>query len=140
MTRRVILGRRGDGQRGIFVSPPGVDAFTAPLSLLTLSISEKVSQLLLLSYVTASQNVPLGVGYNPIVIITGRATISQSIGYEGYYGPVRPSPTFFSHYNAGTGGFTGEDPPSWAQIVGGGSHLYVNAGTVTSFAVFNRAI
>jgi len=60
MSNRVVLGARANGDVGLFVAPPGVNAMTAPDSALLLSATAKVSQLILMGRVTSSQIVALG--------------------------------------------------------------------------------
>ena len=55
MTRRIIGGSRANGDVGLFISPPGVDAFTAADAALILNVTSKVSQLLLLGRASSSQ-------------------------------------------------------------------------------------
>lgn len=92
MTRCVILGPRNDGTIGIFVSPAGVDAFTAADSALLLNISSKVSQLILLGRVSASAVITLGLSRSPYVFVTGQYDFSAIIGHTLGPGPARPSP------------------------------------------------
>jgi hypothetical protein len=97
MSRRIVLGPRSDGTAGLFVSPPGVDAFTAPDSSLVLNVSTKVSQLLLMGRVFADfQVVALNVSRSPIVMLTSQYDFSAVTGHTLGPGPMRPSPPALS--------------------------------------------
>lgn len=54
MSRRIVLGPRANGDVGLFVAPPGVDAMTAPDSALVLNVTSKVSQLVLMGRAASS--------------------------------------------------------------------------------------
>jgi hypothetical protein len=93
MTNRVVIGPRNNGDIGVFVSPPGVDADTAADSALRLSITSKVSQLILLGRVAAGTNlVALGLGRSPFVFLTSQWDFSGVAGHTLGPGPFRPSP------------------------------------------------
>jgi hypothetical protein len=93
MSRRIVLGARAAGDVGLFVSPPGVDAFTAPDSSLTLNVTSKVSQLLAMGRVFADgQVVALGMSRSPFVFLTSQYDFSAVIGHTLGPGPLRPSP------------------------------------------------
>lgn len=138
MTRRVVIGRRANGDTGVFVSPVGVDAYTTADANLVLGISARVSQLLLLGSVSSSQSVALGFGGVPHVLITSLQTVNLS--YITFNGPVRPSPMMTSTPD-GSGGYTYTSAdPSFADIASDGSSMYVTAPRKTIYAVYNRAI
>jgi hypothetical protein len=93
MTRRVIIGPRANSDVGIFTSPPGVDADTAADSQLIMSVTSKVSQLILMGHVAAGNNtVLLGLNQRPFVFITSQWDFNGVIGHTTGSGPVRPSP------------------------------------------------
>lgn len=129
MSLQVILGRRANGDNGIFGAPPGVDAFTAPDAQLTLNISSKVPQLILLGAVPSSQYVPLAAGRPPYVFITNRMSMVGTPGYGDLDGPIRPAPNGIY----GTAGICSAD------IAGDGSVMFVTvaAGARASYAVYN---
>lgn len=138
MTRRVVIGKRANGDTGVFVSPVGVDAYTAPDDSLILGISARVSQLLLLGRVGSSQSVTLGFGGIPHVLITSLQAVN--LGYISFTGPARPSPMMTSTPD-GSGGYTlSPANPSFADIASDGSSMYVTAPRNTIYAVYNRAI
>ena len=91
MSRRVVVGKRADGSTGLFISPPGVDAYTAPDSSLVLSVGAKVSQLILLGRVGSSSVISLGLSQRPIVWITSYNSIGLT-GDATRTGVIRPSP------------------------------------------------
>lgn len=132
MSRRVIIGKRGNGDVGLFVSPPGVDAFTASDSSLVLGISSKFSQLILLGHASSSQTVSLGLGAQPVVLLTTYGTTAVSGGGEssplpGVAGPTRPSPV-----NPGMS-------PSSVTINSGGASMSLNLAAPATYAVYSRA-
>jgi hypothetical protein len=138
MTRRVVIGTRGNGDRGIFVSPPGIDAFTASDSALLLSVSNKISQLLLLGQVSSNQTVALGLGKNPIVILTTQNPFSD-LGISGLgnlSGPSRPSPCA----TLVTGPAVSRGNLAEATINSNGANMTITTSVKTFYAVYNRAI
>ncbi len=130
MSRRVVIGKRANGDLGIFVAPEGVDAFTASDDQLLLNITSKVSQLILLGVASDSRTVALAAGRQPFVFLTGRMTMGGVPGYGDLDGPVRPSPN--GVYNT-----TGT---SYADIASDGSYmsLSVPSGSRTAYAVYNK--
>lgn len=138
MTRRVVIGPRSNGDVGVFVSPSGVDAYTAADSSLILGISARVSQLLLLGNVASSQTVVLGFGSVPHVLLTSYQTyVDMSVSFSG---PVRPSP-FPTSTPDGSGGYTiAPASPCYVDIASDGSYMTVTAPRKTIYAVYNRSI
>jgi hypothetical protein len=127
MTRRVVLGQRANGDYGLFVSPPGIDAYTAPDDQLNLSASNRLTQMLQIGVVTESQNVHLGLTVRPIVMLFGSGnTTGELPGYPGIVGVARPAPLF------------GGDPIAYADIASDGSTMAITCSTRTIFAVYNR--
>jgi hypothetical protein len=124
-TRQIITGPRADGTIGIFVSPPGVDAFTAPDSSLLLNISSKLSQLIMQSSVPSDALIPLGLSSQPIVLVTSYNNLSGVPGHTWGAGPVRPSPLL---------GFS----PSYVAINAGGASMTVIAPVKTVYSVFSK--
>lgn len=131
MSRRIVIGPRSNGDTGIFVSPPGVDAFTAADSSLVLNVSSKVSQLILLGHISASQTISLGLGQQPIVFLTFSA-INSITGANGTTtfpanaGPTRPSPV-----NVGQNG-------SSVTINSGGASMSISAPGPVTYAVYSK--
>ena len=128
MSRRIVKGVRANGDSGLFVAPAGLDAFTASDNQLILSISGKVSQLILLGYVNGSGTVVLGLTRRPIVLLTSQNTISELFLYSQLDGPIRPSP-----YRFGGSAAT-------ATINGNGDSLSISSAIKTYYAVFNEAL
>lgn len=138
MTRRVVLGPRSNGNNGIFVSPPGVDAYTAADNALLLSIFNKISQLLLLGQVPSSSTVALGLGKNPIVILTSQNPFSD-LGINGIgnlSGPSRPSPCA----TLVTGPSISRGNLASAVINSNGASMSITTSVKTFYAVYNRAM
>jgi hypothetical protein len=131
MSRQVVVGKRNNGDLGIFVAPPGVDAFFATDQQLTLSITSKIAQLLMLGFVNGSGYVPLGFGASPYILLTGQPNMTGVPGYGSLNGPTRPSPI----------GIYGTTPNgSFADIVAGGAGMNVGSPVKCSYAVFNVPI
>lgn len=102
MTRRVIIGRRGD-EAGIWISKPGIDAEVAEGSELLLALSERSEQIIMMGVASPlPQTIPLGLSQRPFVILTSTSVIpvefngSQAQSSQG--GLVRPYP-----YGSSTG-------------------------------------
>jgi hypothetical protein len=92
---RIVLGARANGDKGLFVSPPGLDAMTAADSALLLSATSKVSQLILMGRVTVfPATVPLGLSRSPLVFMVSEFNFASVIGHTLGPGPIRPSPPF----------------------------------------------
>lgn len=126
MSRRVILGARANGDTGLFISPPGVDAYTAADSALVLNVSSKVSQLILLGSISSSQLISLGLGQQPIVLVTSYNTVSSSSGNQS--GPSRPSPVA-----------SDQGTSSSVVINSGGASMTISALVKTVYAVYSKA-
>lgn len=129
--RRAVIGRRANGELGVFVSPAGVDALTASDEQLILNISSKVAQLLMLGFVNSSTTIPLGLSRVPIVFLTSYTTLNGITGYESYNGPLRPSPSAMGSYTHAA---------SSATVNGGGDSLTLNGPTKMTFAVYNQPL
>ena len=126
MTRRVVF-QRSNGDRGIFVSPPGVDAYTALDADLLLNVTSKVSQLILLGNIAAGGGtVTLGLHRSPYVFVTSTYDFSGIIGHTLGPGPMRPSPM--------PGGSN-----SSATINSNGASMTITAPTKTIYAVYGQA-
>lgn len=127
MTRRVVLGPRANGDFGMFVSPPGVDAYTASDEQLNLSASNRLAQLLQIGAVGGSTTIYLGLSIRPIVILfgTGNRT-GELVGYPGVKGVARPAPLY------------GGDGNSFADIAGDGSSMAITCFDRLIYAVYNR--
>jgi hypothetical protein len=92
MSRRIVLGPRANGDVGLFIAPPGLDAMTAGDAFLILNVTSKVSQLVLVGRIPASATIPLGLGRSPYVFITSQFDFSGVPGHTTGPGPLRPSP------------------------------------------------
>ncbi|WP_316214286.1 MULTISPECIES: hypothetical protein [unclassified Bradyrhizobium] len=138
--RRVVIGRRADGTFGAFVSKAGFDALVTPDANLLLNISSKVSFLLQLGLVGASQVVPLGLSRSPVVMVTSENSLGGTLAnYNGPGGPTRPSPLAYVIPN-GSGGFSvGLSPASSATINGNGASVTINCSVGTVYAVYSQA-
>lgn len=127
MTRRVVIGQRANGDFGIFCSPPGVDAYTAPDDALNLSASNRVTQLLQIGVLGSTSSVYLGLSVRPLVLIFGTGNQGGELpGYAGVSGVARPAPLYGSDTNAA------------ADIASDGSSMTVICGARTIYAVYNR--
>lgn len=122
---RLVVGKRSNGDIGVFASPPGVNAFTAADSSLVMNISSKISQLILLGNISSSQTISLGLGQQPIVLLTTYNTFSF-IGTTRN-GPIRPSPV-------GTG-----QPSASVTINSGGSSMTISTSVKVAYAVYSKA-
>lgn len=122
----MIRGQRANGDYGIFVSPPGVDAYTAADSQLLLNVSNKISQLILQGSVPGSATVPLGLGARPIVLVTSYNNLAGVPGHTWGDGPVRPSPI-----QAGV-------PSSNVTINSGGASMGISASVKTVYSVYSK--
>lgn len=127
MTNRVVIGPRANGNVGMFVSPPGVDADTAADSALLLSVTAKVSQLILVGHVSASASgIVLGLSQRPFVFITSEFNFSGVPGHTTGPGPCRPSPI-----NAGAS--------STATIQSSGATMDISTSLPVSYFVYGAA-
>lgn len=127
MTRRVVIGQRADGTFGIFVSPPGVDAYTASDPDLLLNVSSRIPSVLQVGAIYSTQSVYLGLAVRPHVYIWGTGnSLGELPGYESVRGGVtRPAPLF------------ADDPASDVDIAFDGSSMTVNCTARTIYAVYN---
>jgi hypothetical protein len=138
-TRRVVIGKRGDGTYGIFVSKPGFDANSAASGNLMLNITSKVSTLLMMGKVASSQVIALGLSRSPIVLVTTQNSLSGLPGYGGSGGPCRPSP-LMSLTPDGHGGYVvGSSPPGTAIINSNGASMTISCSGPTVYAVYSKA-
>lgn len=127
MTKRIVLGPRANGDVGIFVSPVGVDADTAADSALRMTITSKVSQLILMGRVSiGTTNIPMGLTRSPYVFLTSQFDFSGVIGHTLGPGPFRPSPV-------------GSNIQSACAIVGNGASLTIVAAYVCVYQVYSQA-
>lgn len=126
MSRRVVAGIRANGDTGLFVSPPGVDAYTASDASLVLSIGSKVSQLVLLGSVFSSQTISIGLGQQPIVLVTTYNSINLT-GPGPRSGVIRPSPWASGQVSASV------------TINSGGLSMTVSTSVQTTYAVYAKA-
>lgn len=129
-TPRLVVGTRANGDTGVFMSPPSVNAMTAADALLLLNISTKVSQLILLGSVASSQLISLGLSSQPIVFLTQYA-LNNIVGVNGTstfpVGPMRPSPV-----NPGDAGAS-------VTINSGGASMTISTSGATTYAVYSKS-
>lgn len=124
MSRRIVLGKRSNGDTGVFVAPSGYDAYNALDDDLSLTIHRKINSLLKIGYVSSTAYVPLGYGARPIVILSGlRSAIA------GITGLTKPSPFFY--------GMASDTLFSYASIASDGSGMTITAGFLTRYEVYN---
>jgi hypothetical protein len=137
--RRVVIGKRGDGTYGIFASKDGFDAFSTADANLLLNISTKVSSLILLTHVSSTQTISLGLSRSPVAIVTSLNSLNSLPGFPGGVpGPARPSP-FLVLIPDGSGGFMfSRTPVASATINGNGASVTVNCSASTSLAVYSK--
>lgn len=126
MSRRVVAGKRANGDTGLFISPPGVDAYTAPDASLVLSVGSKVSQLVLLGSVSSSQVISIGLGQRPIVLVTTYNSVTLT-GTGTRTGVIRPSPWALGQVSANV------------TINSGGASMTVSTSVQTTYAVYAKA-
>lgn len=126
MSRRFIGGIRANGDTGLFISPPGVDAYTAPDASLVLSVGSKVSQLVLLGSVSTSQTISIGLGQRPIVLVTTYNSITLT-GPGTRTGVIRPSPWALGQVSANV------------TINSSGLSMSISTSVQTTFAVYAKA-
>jgi hypothetical protein len=126
MTKRVVIGPRSNGDIGLFVSPSGVDADTASDPFLLLSITGKVSQLILLGHISSSTSgIVLGLSNRPFVFLTSQFNFAGVPGHTTGAGPLRPSPGL------------GVSPAS-ATIQGGGATMDITTPNSCVYAVYSH--
>lgn len=124
MSRRIVIGKRANGDLGVFIAPSGYDAYTALDSSLSISIHSKINSLLLIGYLDSSAYVPLGFGAKPFVLLSGLKTISS------YYGITKPFPTFY--------GIGADRSYSYAGIASDGSGMTVFTSYRVRYEVYNE--
>lgn len=124
MSRNIVLGKRANGDIGVFVAPPGYDAYTALDKDLTLSVHSKMDALLKIGYVTTTTYVPLGFGARPVVILSGLRS-----AFTGVTGLTKPSPFFY--------GMAADSLFSYASVASDGSGMTVVAYYTTRYEVYN---
>lgn len=128
MTNRVVIGPRNNGNVGLFVSPPGVDADTAADSALVLNVTSKVSQLILVGHVaTTTSGIVLGLGQKPFVFVTSQFNFAGVPGHTAGAGPLRPSPPDTALNT------------SYAVINSGGASMDINAPAPVTYFVYSQA-
>jgi hypothetical protein len=126
MSRRIRAGERANGDVGLFIAPPGVDASTASDAALILNVTSKVSQLILLGKIASSGTVALALAHSPFVFLTSQFDWSNVIGHTLGPGPFRPSPPF------GTG-------TSTCTINGNGASMSFNLSLPATYQVYSAA-
>lgn len=140
---RAIIGKRSAANpvKGIFISPPGIDAKTASDDQLILNISDKINQLISMGFVTTTTTVPLGLSRSPFVFLTSRYDMSSDFGYGALTGPIRPSPyaTERAVYSGGTTTWYPIAPSVTATINGNGASMTLNATLRTDYIVYRNA-
>lgn len=141
MTNRVVVGKRTNGDLGVFVSPPGLDAKTAIDSQLILGIAQGISQLVMQSQVSSSTTVYLGFSRAPFVFVTSLVPITGVGGAANFSsnGPTRPSPVPSLRDNGDDSYTIVVPPPSYVTINSNGASMSVNAPRKTFLSVYNRA-
>jgi hypothetical protein len=121
--RRIIIGRRKDGQYGLWVSAPGWDADTAPTDGLLLEMTQSVAQILMRGTVVPSVIVPLNLNTSPLVLLTA---LSFNPG-RGKICNVRPWPA-------------GDDFSNCTAAVSRDSMQIDGSATSVGYLVFRQAI
>jgi hypothetical protein len=124
VARRIVVGKRGNGDVGVFVSPSGVDAYTAPDSSLIMSITSKVSQLIAIGHAAGSTLVTLGLSQRPFVFLTSQYDFNNVFGHTTGPGPVRPSPLALN-------------PSSTATINGSGASMSISSSLPVKYFVYS---
>ncbi|WP_154071154.1 hypothetical protein [Bradyrhizobium lablabi] len=99
---------------------------TYPDSLLTLNVTSKVSQLLLMGRITSSQTIPLGLSRSPYVFITSQFDFSGVTGHTAGPGPFRPSPPPFGTHSSAT-------------INSNGASMTLSVAYPTTYQVYSQA-
>lgn len=139
MTRRLVIGRRSNGDKGVFISPSGVDAYTAADSSLILGIGGAIAQLVMQGQVTSSTTIPLGFSHEPFVFITAKDDLH--LGLVNLDGSVcRPAPQpRMVHDDDDDTWSTVVRPSSTVTINSGGASMSISAGLTTIYQVYNKA-
>ncbi|MFC0243684.1 hypothetical protein [Rhodopseudomonas telluris] len=134
----ILMGVRYNGDCGLFVAPPGINAYYASNEQLRLNISDKVSQLVLFGWVGGSAAIGLGFSRSPFVIITSREPMYDIVAISGLEGAIRPSPSGLKRGTNQDGGVTFRPTTkATATIVDNGAWMAIEADRPTSYAVYN---
>lgn len=132
-TRRVVIGRRANGQKGVFIAPPGIDAYTAVDSQLTLGVGTAIPQLVMEGWLSSSTTLPLGFSHSPIVLLHSMGTFNYLTTING---PMRPSP--MPSINSDGTQWT-KIAPSYAQINSNGASVSFSIVQRTYYQIYNKA-
>ena len=130
-TRKVVLGKRANGDMGLFVSKGAADALVADDSLLSISIGTKVSNLILLGRAGAGTTVHLGLANLPIVMVTSLNTLTSLPHLTSEDGPCRPSPLPIT---------TGVTWNSGIAIYGNGADMFITGYGQVVYAVYSSRL
>lgn len=143
MTNRVVLGARGNGTFGLWVSKPGFDARTATESQLLLGITQYTEQLIMLGSTSSLPAfVPFGFVTAPFVLLTS-TNLSLTIVTGTTNGGKDSSTTSVSglfarpYPNCGNSGAAVQ-----AAVTNLGMTISCPAGgtTVATYAVYRRSV
>ncbi|MGO3934765.1 hypothetical protein [Rhodopseudomonas pseudopalustris] len=139
--RNIVAGVRANADCGLFVAPPGVDAYYAADDQLRLNVSSRISQLIMLAWVSSPQVVALGLSRSPYVLLFSREPLANTIlGPGGLEGAIRPSPSGLKSSSNQDGGVSFiYYPPSSATINGDGASMTIDTTRPTCYAVYNKA-
>ncbi|WP_420132598.1 hypothetical protein [Rhodopseudomonas sp.] len=137
--RNIVMGVRHNADCGLFVAPPGIDAYFATDDQLRLNISSKISQLVLFGWVGGPAAIGLGFSRSPFVIITSREPMYDIVGISGLEGAIRPSPSGLKRGTDQDGGITFKPmTKATATIVDNGSWMAIQTDRPTNYAVYNQ--
>lgn len=131
---RLVLGKRANGDTGVFMSPSGVNAMTAADSALLMNISSKISQLILLGTVPSNALVSLGLGSQPIVLLTTYSAfvlIDENNNLITLNGPTRPSPV-------GSAAVTVSGTGANVTINSSGASMSISTPGKVTYAVYSK--
>ena len=132
MSRRIVIGKRANGDLGVFVAPQGYDAYTALDSSLSLGVSTKIAGLIKIGYASSNQYVSLALGVAPVIILTGTATFPIAFQTD-IYGLTRPAP-FGRNPNTASSAY------AYVSISSDGSGMTVVTPYNVRYEVYNRSI